>query len=348
MKLPFALSLTLSTALATVAFAQDAPFPVTGTDGVTLTATPTAEFDAGWAMTLLPDGGLLVTEKAGTLVRVSADGTRMGTISGTPETRDQGQGGLGDVILHPDFANNGVIYLSPVEFSGNRSTAVVYRATLTLADDGGSLSDLEKIWEQSPEGTTTRHYSQKMAFGADGFLYVTSGDRGLQDPSQDLSNNMGTVVRLTEDGAPAPDNPFADQGGVTAEIWSYGHRNPLGLHLASDGTLWSHEMGPRGGDELNIIQRGANYGWPLASNGENYSGSDIPDHTEGDGFTGPLISWVPAISPAGLVIYEGDMFAEWEGDAIMGGLSSQALIRVDIEDGTAREAARYTWDRRIR
>jgi glucose/arabinose dehydrogenase len=340
--------LALAALLLAAQGAQAQSFRVTGTDGTEIVATPTASFDAGWAIAALPDGRMLVTEKDGALVLVSNQGRRLGEISGTPPARDSGQGGLGDVVLHPDFERNGLIYLSPVEWEGGRSGAVVYRARLELGQDGGRLTDLERIWAQQPKVDGTRHYSQRMAFGPDGYLYVTSGDRGLQDPAQDPSNTIGTIVRLEDDGTPAPNNPFAGGGPSTPEIWTYGHRNPLGLAFASDGTLWSHEMGPRGGDELNVIRRGQNYGWPAVSDGRNYSGIGIPDHGEGDGFAVPATSWVPSISPSGLVIYEGGAFPDWRGDALMGGLSSQALIRVDLQGESAQEAARYSWGERVR
>jgi len=223
---------------------------------------------------------------------------------------------------------------------------VIWRGRLDLTETGGTLSDLQRIWEQVPFDTGRGHYSQRLAFGPAGYLFVTSGDRQLMEPAQDRSNTLGTILRLTEDGAPAPGNPFSAEGGVTAQIWSFGHRNPLGLAFSADGILWSHEMGPRHGDELNRIEPGRNYGWPLVSMGNHYSGEVIPDHATGDGFTAPTVSWVPAISPAGLVLYGGALFEGWQGDAVTGGLSSRALIRVSTRgDG---EIARYSWDERIR
>ncbi|QPH54795.1 PQQ-dependent sugar dehydrogenase [Pontivivens ytuae] len=336
-----------ATLSATPVIAQES-FSVTGSDGSTIVATVADSFEAGWAIATLPDGRMLVTEKEGRLILVSADGRRLGEIANIPETQDNAQGGLGDVILHPGFEENATIYLSPVEWDGPMSGAVIYRARLDLQGNGGALSDVTRIWEQVPKHDDVRHYSQRLAFGPDGFLYVTSGERQLEALAQDRSNNLGAILRLTEAGAPAPGNPFEDDGGVSAQIWTYGHRNPLGLAFTEDGTLWAHEMGPRHGDELNIIEAGANYGWPLRSFGDDYSGREIPDHDENDGFALPAIAWVPAVSPAGLAIYGGDLFTGWSGDALLGGLSSMAFIRVSVEDGVGREVARYSWDERIR
>ena len=327
-------------------------FTVDGSAGTRLEARALAELDAPWAMTFLPDGRALVTEKAGTLVLVDAGGARLGTIEGVPEVRPEGQGGFGDVVLHPDFEDNALVYLSWIERDGSGSGAVVARAPLSLGADGGALGPLERVWTQAPKLDSSRHYSHRMAFDDEGYLYVTSGDRGQQTPAQDLSNNLGTIVRLVDDGTPADGNPFAERGGAAAEFWTVGHRNPLGIDVAPDGTLWAHEMGPRGGDELNRIVAGENYGWPAASDGENYSGAPIPDHAPGDGFRAPAISWVPSVSPAGLEIYDGELFETWTGQALMGALSGQALLRVGLDGGEGGDAAeeleRFEWGARVR
>ncbi|MCB1744481.1 MAG: PQQ-dependent sugar dehydrogenase [Gammaproteobacteria bacterium] len=328
--------------------ADSSTFDVRGSAGTRLTATAFDEFDTPWAMTFLPDGRLLVSEKTGALVLVGSDGRRRGVIEGIPATRAAGQGGLGDVVLHPAFADNGLVYLSYVERDGSRSGAVVVRGTLSLEQNGGRLRNLERIWEQIPKLDGNGHYSHRLAFGPDGRLFISSGDRQRQTPAQDLSNNLGTIVRLEADGSIPVDNPFADRGGVAREFWTVGHRNPLGLTFARDGTLYSNEMGPRGGDELNRIVPGENYGWPTVSDGENYSGRDIPDHATDPSFKAPLISWVPSISPAGLIIYDGDLFGSWRGQALMGGLSSRALVRVSIGADRATEQERFEWGERIR
>ncbi len=345
--LPLLVSTTLLGACASPSMAQDA-FEIDGSAGTTLDARVLADFDAPWAMSFLPDGRALVTEKGGTLALVGADGTRLGTIDGVPDVRADGQGGFGDVLPHPDFADNSLVYLSWVERDGRDTGAVVARAPLTLTEDGGSLGPLERVWEQSPKLDSTRHYSHRLAFDGEGYLYITSGDRGQQDPAQDLSNNLGTIVRLLDDGTPADGNPFADRGGAAAEFWTVGHRNPLGIDVAPDGTLWAHEMGPRGGDELNRIEAGENYGWPVVSDGVNYSGAPIPDHENGGEYRSPAISWVPSVSPSGLVVYDGSMFEDWRGDALMGALSGQALLHVDLEGDTAEEVERFAWGARVR
>lgn len=306
-----------------------------------------ASFSSPWAMTFLPDGQALVTEKSGTLHLVDVDSGATTEISGTPEVVDAGQGGLGDVIIAPDFEDSRMVYLSWAESGSGGTGAAVGRAQLSV--DGSRLDELEVIWRQDPKSSGNGHFAHRMAFSPDGdYLFVTSGDRQRLDPAQDLGNTLGTIVRLTPDGVPAEGNPFADQGGVTAEIWSYGHRNPLGIAVDVDGNLWSTEMGPRHGDELNLIVEGANYGWPVASMGQHYSGEDIPDHEDGDGFEAPQEYWVPAISPSSLMIYGGDMFPDWQGSAFVGGLSGQTLVRVALDGTDAEEAERWDLGERIR
>lgn len=306
-----------------------------------------ASFDAPWAMTFLPDGQALVTDKGGTLFLVDVENGELTEVSGTPEVVDEGQGGLGDVVLAPDFEDSRSVYLSWVESGDGGTGAVVGRGE--LADDGTALEGLEVIWRQAPKTSGNGHFSHRMAFSPDGaHLFVTSGDRQKLDPAQDLTNTLGTIVRLNADGTAAEGNPFADQGGVTAQIWSYGHRNLLGIAFDSEGNLWSTEMGPRGGDELNLIEEGANYGWPLASMGVHYSGEEIPDHADGDGFEPPKASWVPSISPGNLMIYDGDMFPDWQGSAFIGGLSGQKLVRVELDGTSAEQVEEWDLGERIR
>lgn len=312
-------------------------------------ARAVATFNEPWALAFLPDGRLLVTEKRGRLRLVTPDG-KAGEISGVPKVDYGGQGGLGDVVLHPKFADNRWIYLSYAEAGdGDVRGAAVARARLALDDKGGgALDDLTVIWRQVPKVDGRGHYGHRLAFAPDGHLFVSSGERQHFDPAQDLQSNLGKIVRLNEDGSLPKDNPFAAQGGVAAQIWTLGHRNPLGLAFDRAGKLWNIEMGPKGGDELNLVVRGDNYGYPIVSDGDHYDGRDIPDHATRPEFHAPAISWTPVISPAGFIIYSGKRFADWNGNGLIAGLSSKALVRVTFDGPKAREAARYAMGQRIR
>ncbi|HJR71737.1 MAG TPA: PQQ-dependent sugar dehydrogenase [Gammaproteobacteria bacterium] len=313
------------------------------------TTTAVAEFNEPWAMAFLPDGRLLVTEKRGALKLLTIDSGQVGDVTGVPAVEYQGQGGFGDVVLHPNFAANGLVYLSYAE-AGERGTAgaAVARAKLTLASTGGALEGLAVVWRQNPKVEGRGHYGHRIAFGPDGFLYVSSGERQKFTPAQDMQANLGKIVRLNDDGTVPSDNPFADRGGVTAQIWSLGHRNPLGLAFDAEGRLWNVEMGPQGGDELNLVRRGANYGYPVVSNGDHYGGADIPDHDTRPEFAAPAVWWNPVISPSSLLFYSGSEFPDWRGDAFIGGLSSTALVRIELSATGAREAERFDMNREIR
>lgn len=318
-------------------------------DGETpFVSTPVAAFDEPWALAFLPDGRMLVSEKKGRLYIVDPAGNKA-PVSGVPEVDYGGQGGLGDVALHPDFAANGLIYLSYAE-AGDDDTrgAAVAIARLELSDTGGTLSRAEIIWRQVPKVTGRGHYGHRLLFDADGYLYISSGERQKFDPAQDMQSNLGKIVRLEDDGSVPADNPFADQGGVAAQVWSLGHRNPLGIAFDAAGQLWNVEMGPRGGDELNRVIRGGNYGYPLVSNGRHYSGGDIPDHDTRPDLEAPKAWWTPVISPGGFTIYRGDLFADWQGDGLIAGLSAKALIRIEFDGESAREAQRFDMGRRMR
>ena len=310
-------------------------------------AVEVARFDEPWAMTFLPDGRLLVTEKAGRLwVQDVANGkrTRIGRV---PEVVHAGQGGFADVVLHPQFSSNGWVYLSYAEAGdGNTSGAAVARAKLDLEDN--ELEDLQVLWRQVPKVAGNGHYGHRIAFDADGMLWITSSERQKFDPAQDMASNLGKIVRLRDDGQVPDGNPFAAQGGVAAQVWSLGHRNMLGIDFDRDGRLWVHEMGPKGGDELNLIEKGANYGYPIVSNGDHYDGRPIPDHDTQPQYRAPVITWTPVISPAGFVIYDGDRYPGWNGSGLIGGLSSQSLVRVAFDGTSAREAERFDMGTRIR
>ena len=318
-------------------------------DSWPFTATPLAEFDEPWAMSFLPDGRLLVTEKKGRLFLVTQDGQKKSSVTGVPNVDYGGQGGLGDVVLHPDFAANSLIYLSYAE-AGDDDTrgAAVARAKLDVTADGGRLSAVEVIWRQDPKVTAHGHYGHRIAFSADGYLYISSGERQKFDPAQDMNGNLGKILRLNDDGSAPADNPFADRGGVASQVWSLGHRNPLGLAFDAAGRLWDVEMGPAGGDELNLILGGNNYGYPIVSNGDHYDGTPIPHHDTRPEFAAPKLWWTPVISPSSLAFYSGDVFTQWKGSAFIGGLSSKALVRISFDGDNAREAERFAMRKRIR
>ncbi len=326
----------------------------TGTDGSLnaqhpeFTVTTVGQFDEPWALEFLPDSRLLVSEVGGGLKLLNADGG-IGEITGLPEVNHSGQGGFGDVVLHPDFRNNNLVYMSFVERgNGATSGAAVARAQLELAGDGGEFTDMEVIWRQVPKVTGQGHFGHRIVFGPNGYLWISSGERQKFDPAQDMNANLGKILRLNDDGSIPNDNPFFERGGVTAEIWSLGHRNPLGLAFDQSGRIWNVEMGPMGGDEVNLVRRGANYGYPIVSNGDHYDGRDIPDHHTRPEFAAPAVFWNPVISPSSLMFYSGSEFPDWRGDAFIGGLSSQALVRVEFDGESAREAQRFDMGRRIR
>ena len=320
--------------------------------------TPVTSFDEPWAMAFLPDGRLLVTEKKGTLFIVTQDGEKSRPVDGVPDVDYGGQGGLGDVALHPEFADNGLIYLSYAEAGvGGTRGAAVMRAVLNQTDRGGYLSDAEVIWRQYPKVVGYGHYGHRLLFDEDGYLWISSGDRQKFTPAQDMQSNMGKILRLNADGSVPDDNPFVDykdqdplvdDEGVYGQIWSMGHRNPLGMTSDLEGRLWVIEMGPKGGDELNFIVRGGNYGYPIVSNGDHYDDREIPDHDTRPEFLAPAAWWTPVISPGDLMVYSGELFEDWRGDLIAAGLSSAALVRVEITGEDAREVERYPMGARIR
>ena len=317
-----------------------------------------ASFDEPWAMAFLPDGRMLVTEKKGNLLIVTQDGKKSRPVRGLPDVDYGGQGGLGDVALHPDFASNKLIYLSYAEGGdGGMRGAAVARAVLSEGDGNASLSRFEVIWRQYPKVVGFGHYGHRIAFDDKGYLYISSGDRQKFTPAQDMQSILGKVLRLRDDGSVPGDNPFVDyfskdplvdDEGVYGQIWSLGHRNPLGLAFDLDGRLLVMEMGPAGGDELNLVKRGGNYGYPLVSNGDHYDGREIPDHDTRPEFEKPLIWWTPVVSPGNLIVYRGSLFPEWRGTALISGLSSKAIVRVELTGDSAREVERYEMGARIR
>ncbi|MBX2882103.1 MAG: PQQ-dependent sugar dehydrogenase [Granulosicoccus sp.] len=342
-------------------------FVVASTAGAERQVQVLAQFDSPWAMCFLPSGRALVSEKSGKLwlltsersttangkildqlESATADTLRRFEINGLPLIRASGQGGLGDVIIHPQFASNSLVYLSYVERDDSGSGAVVARAKLNLLEpDKPALEQWQIIWRQLPRVDGEGHYAYRLAFSEDGYLFITSGERQQFDPAQDMQQNLGKILRLHDDGSIPKDNPFVGQGEIAEQVWSLGHRNPLGIAFDGDGKLWSHEMGPRGGDELNEIVAAANYGYPLVSNGRHYSGLPIPDHDTRPDLKAPVISWTPVISPSGLIVYSGDRYKSWNGSALIGGLSSRSLVRVALVENP-QELERFDMGERIR
>jgi len=285
-----------------------------------------------WGMAFLPDGRILITERPGRL-RVFANGKLEPTpLAGVPRVAATGQGGLLDVCLHPNFAQNRVLYLSysadgPLDKGGGNATTVA-RAEL---GDGG-LVGLRVIYEALPRASGGLHFGSRIAFDRAGLMYVTAGERYNKPRAQDLADLGGKIVRLKDDGSVPPDNPFIGRAGVRPEIFSYGHRNPQGLAMHPvTGRMWEVEHGPRGGDELNVLKPGANYGWPLATHGIDYNGAIISPHKSLPGMEDPLRVWTPSISPCGLAFYTADAFPGWKGSLFTGGLSAYALFRLETD-----------------
>jgi len=311
-------------------------------------------FDEPWAMAFLPDGNMLISRKSGELRLYDFTRRYNSPVTGVPDVVYAGQGGLGDIALHPKFEDNQLVYLSYAEAGeGDTAGAAVARARLVRdSSGGGHLDGLKVIWRQVPKVTGRGHYGHRIVFDKAGYLWVSSGERQKFDPAQDMDSNLGKIVRLHDDGRIPADNPFAGQGGIAAQVWSLGHRNPLGLAFDGKGRLWDVEMGPKGGDELNLIERGANYGYPIVSNGDHYDGRPIPDHATRPEFVPPKMSWTPVISPSRLMFYTGNAYPHLQAGkqhAFISGLSSQSLVHVEIDaDDSAREAARYPAGRRIR
>ena len=323
----------------------------TSSDRLSFGKSEMGTFDEPWAAAFEPTtGSLFVTERKGVIKFVQTNG-EIGDVQNVPKVDYGGQGGLGDIAFAPDYPTSGMVYLSWAEAGrGDTRGAVVGRAKLDCDPATRcALGDMQVIWRQTPKVTGRGHYSHRIAFSPDGrYLYLASGDRQKMQPAQDLSNNLGTVLRLNLDGTPASGNPFADRGGVSREIWSYGHRNILGLAFDGSGQLWDLEHGPKGGDELNRVERGENYGWPLVSDGVHYDGGAIPDHSTRPDLAAPAIGWTPVIAPGDMIFYDGSLFPGWRGDALIAGLKTEALIEVDMNGGQPIEEARYDFGTRLR
>lgn len=282
-----------------------------------------------WSMAFLPDGRLLITEKSGRLRLVENGKLLPQPISGTPQVTDRGQGGLLDVALHPQYAENGWIYLSYSARGEGGSGTEVMRARLK----GMQLTDSEVIFRQIPKINSNKHFGSRLVFDRKGFLYITLGDRGEMERAQDLAQHIGKVIRLHDDGRVPQDNPFANKSDALPEIYSYGHRNVQGATLNPlSGKLWAHEHGPQGGDEINIVQAGTNFGWPVITYGVNYfTGAKIGEGTKKPGLAQPFYKWVPSIAPSGMTFYTGDAYPGWKNHLFVGSLKFQTLVKLTLD-----------------
>jgi aldose sugar dehydrogenase len=329
-----------------------------------------ASLEQPWGMAFLPDGRLLVTEKPGRL-RIWADGRLSEPVAGVPKVAYQAveteQGGLLDVAVDPDFAKNGFVYLSFSEAAEQQPADLADTPDARFGDypmtdnvlkggavargrlEGAQLKDVQVIWRQVPKTIGRGHYALRLVFAPNGTLFITSGERMRFEPAQSKNANLGKVVRINRDGSTPADNPFAGQKDARADIFSMGHRNLLSAAVhPSSGALWVLEMGPQGGDELNVIAGGKNYGWPVVSNGDNYDGSTIPDHPSKKEFEAPVRSWTPVLSPSGMLFYGGSLFPGWRGNLLAGGLSSKAIIRLTLDGSRIADEERIDMKRRIR
>ena len=295
------------------------------------------DLQIGWGMAFLPDGSILITEKSGKLIHFKEG--KKSEIEGTPQVYVRGQGGLLDVTLHPDYENNGWIYLTYAssEGQGEGGNTALMRAKL----ENGKLTNKENLYKAVPNTTKGQHFGSRITFDREGMLYFSIGDRGNRDENpQDITRDGGKVYRLNPDGSIPADNPFVGQENAKEAIYSYGHRNPQGMILNPEtNEIWVHEHGPKGGDEINVVQKGANFGWPVVTFGENYDGTTITDQTSGPEFTDPIYYWLPSIAPSGFAFITSDKYPDLKGDLLAGSLKFQYVehLSLDGKTVTARE-----------
>ncbi len=311
-----------------------------------LTVTQVANgFEQPWAIGHLPDGGVLITERDGEVIHLRADGSRIKVADG-PQTQETGQGGLLDVMVPRNFAQSREVFFSYV--STERGSVGTALGKGRLSDDGTRFEGFQKIWQMAPHKQTERHFGSRVVEAQDGTIFITIGDRGDRPSAQDRTNHNGTVVRVSRTGAVPPDNPFVNAPDVAPEIYSYGHRNPQGASLDADGVLWVAEHGARGGDEVNKITPGANYGWPVISYGTHYSGEKIGVGTAKPGMEQPLHYWDPSIAPSGMMIYSGKLWPQWEGDIFVGSLRDNYISRLEGPNVFEREKLQSPETGRVR
>lgn len=296
--------------------------------------------DHPWGLAFLPDEQILVTERNGGLRLIDGSGTISPPIAGVPEVYASGQGGLLDVALDPDFTENRLVYISYAEPGGDgMAGTAVARGRLNAS--GTRLQGTEVIFRQTPKVRSEVHFGGRLVFAPDDTLFISLGERGQMEEAQNISNTLGTLVRIHKDGSIPADNPFIGRSEVRPEIWSYGHRNIQGAALhPKTGAIWVHEHGPRGGDEINIARAGENYGWPVITYGRAYSGGEIGIGTAAPSMAQPIHYWVPSIAPSGMVFYDGDVFPNWKGSLLVGALAGQMLVRLELGDEEVLEESR--------
>lgn len=368
-------------ALAPAAWAQVNAGDTKAEASVPFNMTTTATFGLPWRIAFLPDGRMLITEKIGPIWLVSAKGEKIAPVANTPPVFWQGQNGMLGIYLSPTYATDQNVYITYVEPGDYGGGLALARARLNATPTSARLDRLEVIWRQMPRGKGGQA-GGAVAFSPDGqYLFLSVGDRQRFTPAQDLDQPVGKILRLTLDGKPAPGNPFADRTGAKtiplidppsdteaaknakpvstytfpganqtpAEVWSIGHRTPYGLSFSPTGELWEVEHGPRGGDELNLIERGKNYGWPLVSNAPNYSGVPIPGHDTRPDLAAPVVYWTPVVAPGNIMFYTGDAFPQWKGNGFISGMGTRSLNRVVMDGkGGAKMAERWDVGKRIR
>jgi aldose sugar dehydrogenase len=283
-----------------------------------------------WSMAFLPNDEVLITERPGRLRLVRTGKLVPQPIAGVPAVDARGQGGLLDVVAHPDFAHNRMVYISLSQAVGDGANATrVIRARLSA--DGGRLEHVETVFQANPGTRSTAHFGSRLAFAPDGSLYITVGERNQRQRAQDLTDHNGSVIRLTDTGAVPPDNPFVGRTDARPEIFTWGHRNPQGLAVNPwTGAVWETEHGPRGGDEVNILKAGVNYGWPVITYGQEYVGGEIGEGTEKPGLEQPIHIWIPSIAPSGLAFYTGTAYPGWAGSLFVGALAGKSLVRLTL------------------